>query len=228
MRRVLIGTPAHAGTLEARYVFSLTQTIRAGIKALIDIEERFICYGSILQTVRNDLVWHALDRGFDDLVFIDADQDWKPEDFLKLLSHDVDCVGAAIVKKTEDQELYNVFAPGLDMPVDLKTGLLVVPGVGTGFLRLSRKALQVLWDGAEEYTIDHKPAGRWIFDIRPNAEHDLVGEDILVATKLNAAGIRVHVDPTIVCGHIGVKRYQGDFGSYIARIKANTRAANVL
>ena len=99
------------------------------------------------------------------MIFIDADQDWQAEWVLCLLNHPVDCVGLPVVKRTDDFESYNVVHSSFDIPFDPTTGLMQVDGIGTGFLRLSRIALKVLW--GHERSL-HDPAdgeGRWVFGI---------------------------------------------------------------
>lgn len=224
--RVLIGTPSLTGALDVWYVHSHNQTIRLCIQLGIDLRELYLCYDSIVQNARNDIVKAALDNGFDDLIFIDADQEWDPAWVPKLLSYPVDCVGAAVRKKTDQAELYNVraeggphsFMPGPD-------GLLTSPdmALGCGFLRFSRRALQVLWDNSEPYEVwgSGKGQSRWIFDIRPKDGH-LIGEDTHVSDKLRAHGIQTYVDPAMTCGHIGMKKYTGDFAKWLAGLQAAT------
>lgn len=227
-RRVLIGTPAHDGRVDVHFANSLAGTIRLCIKQGIELREIYLAYDAIIQNARNDLVKIALDNAFDDLVFIDSDQDWQPEQFVKLLGYPVDCVGGAVRKKTDQEELYNVKAMGgpLSITTDMATGLMTAPdmALGTGFLRLSRHALQVLWDNSEEYIgFKDKASSRWVFDIRP-INGVLVGEDTMVSDKLRTFGIPTWLDPTITCGHIGPKRFVGDFAAWLAKFQKQATA----
>jgi hypothetical protein len=226
-RKVLIGTPAHAGTVDVWYVNSLTYTVRLCMQNNIDLREVFLAYDAIVQNARNDLVKIALEHKFDDLIFIDADQDWKPEWVLRLLNYPVDCVGAAVRKKTDQEELYNVRArSGPDsITTDPVTGLMTAPdmALGTGFLRLSRKALQVLWDNSEKYVgFKDKSASAWIFDIRP-VNGELVGEDTAMSDKLRVHGIETYLAPGMTCGHIGPKKFVGDFDAWLKRAQDECR-----
>lgn len=216
MRRVMIGTPSHKGELDGRYAASLAETIGECALNGIVVEPRVIMGCSVIQCARNDFVKYALDEGFHDLVFIDDDQDWRGADFLKLLNYPVDCVGAAVRKKTDRAEQYNIMSTTGTFRDDGEVpGLIEVEGLGTGFLRLSRRALQVLWDSSEPYRMfGGKVTGRWIFDIRP-IDGDLMGEDVFMALKLRAAGIDIHCDPHIIVGHTGKKRWVGDFAKFI-------------
>ena len=223
MRRVLLGTPSHDGKVDVYYAHSLAESVRLCSRKDIDLRPLFMAYDSIVQNARNDIVALAVRNDFDDLIFADADQEWRPEWIPKLLSYPVDCVGAAVRKKSDREELYNVraskgaisFVPHQSAPILTAYEM----ALGCGFLRLSKKALQVLWNSSEEYTVFRgKEQSRWIFDIRP-VNGVLTGEDTMMNFKLAKHGIATWVDPHMTCGHVGVKKYDGDFASYLARLR---------
>lgn len=222
-RRVLIGTPAHDGRVDVHYANSLTETLRLCIQRGIDLRALFLAYDAIVQNARNDLVKIALEHDFDDLVFIDADQTWEPEWFTRLLAYPVDCVGASVRKKTDQDERYNVRARGGpdSITVEPVTGLLTCPdmALGTGFLRFSKRALRVLWDNSEKYKgFENKPESAWIFDIRPQ-NGELVGEDTCVSDKLRSHGIQTYLARGMCCGHIGSKNFVGDFEAWLNKMR---------
>lgn len=216
IRKVMVGTPSYDGRLDVWYTNSLRFTERLAREKNMEITPIYMSYDSLVQRARNDCVQVALDGGFDDLVFIDSDMQWEPEWFMRLFEHDVDVVGAAYRKKTDDQELYTVHTT-IPVPVDIKTGLWLVEGCGTGFLRFSRKALLALWDASEEYTNEGKLA-RWIFDVCP-VNGALKGEDMIACAKLRELGFNIYLDPTFTPIHIGIKKYFGDFASYVELVK---------
>lgn len=223
-KRVLVGVPSLTGSVDMRFAYALVETVRLGEKLGATVNVMFRGHDSLIQRVRNDLVRDALDNDYSDLVFIDDDQDWLPEDFFRLLSYPVDCVAAAVRKKTDEAELYNVRAASPDIPVDRATGLLNVEAVGTGFMRLSRQALLAVWNRSEEYRDDAGKLNRWMFEVGP-LDGRLVGEDVMLCNKLRDARIHVYVDPTIIVGHTGTKRWDGDFGVWLKRIQAQRAAA---
>lgn len=214
-RKVLIGTPAQAGQVGMRYAYALAETYRLGDRLGATVNVMFRGYAADLQWLRDCLVADALEGGYSDLIFIDEDQDWKPEDIFCLLAYPVDCVGAPVRKKL-DEEFYNVRASSPNLPVDFNTGLLVVDGIGTGCLRLSRAAMQAVWDRSEEYRDDSGRVLRRMFPAGV-ANGRLVGEDIAFCGKLREAGITIYVDPEIIVGHSGVKRWEGDFTAWLKR-----------
>lgn len=212
-RRVVIGTPMHDGRCEAEYAYSLVETIRLCTQSGVDVRPVFWPGEALVQKARCHLAEIAL-KAEADLVFIDADQGWKPQHLLQLLKHPVDVVGGAVVKKTE-KESYNVHAKSIDLPID-EPGLIEIDGIGTGFLRLSYKALLALWQNSEPFTDDFGNKLHWMFPVQIEGGR-LVGEDIGVCAKLKSLGFKIYVDPGITCDHIGRKKYTGDFFGWLDR-----------
>jgi hypothetical protein len=216
MRKVLIGTPSYDGKVDVWFANSLVNTIRLTPPDTV-IVPVYMAYDALVQRARNDLVKLALEEEFDDLIFIDADQEWNPEWINTLLNHDADVVGGTVVKKS-DIPAFNVKALAEGLTTG-ENGLMEVECVGTGFLKLSRKALQDVWDISEEYTNEGK-TNRMVFDIKiMNGE--LVSEDNVFCRKWHGLGGKVYIDPTMTCNHIGNKKYMGNFLEYLKYIEAN-------
>lgn len=234
MRRVLVGTPSHTGVVDVHFAHSIGESIRLCERSDVDLRTLYISLDSLIQNARNDIVAAAIEHDFDDLFFIDADQEWDPQWILTLLGYPVDCVGSAVRKKTDREELYNVRARGgpHSFVQHITAPIISSPdmALGCGFLRLSRRALQALWNSSSPYTAYQSPKkpARWIFDIRPlpssdpNRIHELNGEDTIVSDKLRALGFDTWLDPNMTCGHIGTKKYTGDFLAWLAKLQAET------
>jgi FkbM family methyltransferase len=83
-------------------------------------------------------------------------------------------------------------------------------------MKLSRKALKYLWDGAEPY-MDHKGKNsRMVFDIAIQ-NGVMVSEDILMCQKLGVGGFDIWLDPRMCCNHIGDKKFIGNFIEWLKR-----------
>ena len=108
-RKVLIGTPSYDGKVDVWYANSLVNTIRMSYEKDIVIVPVYMAYDSLVQRARNDLVKLAIEEDFDDLIFIDADQEWDPAWVFKLLDSDKDVVAGTVVKKS-DEVSFNVKA----------------------------------------------------------------------------------------------------------------------
>ena len=219
----MFGTPCHDGRLDVWFVNAMRHTERLLRENHIEATLIYMSFDALVQRARNDLVRLALQDGYDYLFFIDSDIEWNPQSALALLKHGVDCVGAAYRKKTDEQELYTVHSEKLPIPIDIQTKLWLVNGLGTGFVCLSRKALQALWDASEEYENEGCTC-RWIFDVCV-VDRKLVSEDNIMCEKLRQLGFNIYLDPSFVPNHIGLKKYGGDFQDYVARLLKTAKAS---
>jgi len=211
LKKVLIGTPAHDGRVDVWFCNSLVNTIKLASQKGIVINPIYMAYDSLVQRARNDLVRLALDEGYDDLIFIDSDQEWDPEWVFKLLNYDANVVGATVVKKS-DNPAFNVKALKTGLKQEAN-GLIEVESVGTGFLRISRKALTKVWDISKEYTNEGRKC-RMVFDVQL-IDGELVSEDNVFCGKWRKLGGKVFIDPSMTCNHIGAKKYTGSFMAFI-------------
>jgi len=214
----MIAAPSYDGTITVWHASALSETCKLGLTKEINVYCIYMSYDSLVQRARNDIVQLALDQQVDDLVFIDCDVDWTPEDFFKLLEYDVDVVGGIYPKKG-DEEDYPVKALNQNIKFE-ENGLIEVEGIATGFLRLTRKALQTVSDDSIEYTESHKPKPiKMVFDITVDEKGELISEDIVFCRKWRKLGGKVWLDPSIKLSHVGTKRWNGDFMRWLDKIK---------
>lgn len=216
MRNVMIAAPSYDGTITVWHASSLSETCKLGLAKGINVFCIYMSYDSLVQRARNDIIQLALDTNVDDLVFIDCDVDWNPEDFFRLLDHKVDVVGGIYPKKG-DREEYPVKLIDGNFEIN-KDGLVEVDGIATGFLRLTKRAIRKVWENSQSYTEPHKPKPiRMVFDIAV-VDGQLVSEDIIFCKKWRQLGEQVWFDPTIKLSHVGIKRWNGDFLAWIDKV----------
>ena len=220
-RKVLIGTPCLDGRLEVWYAQSLIDTIKLGQSYNTEVAHIWVCYDSLLQRARNDLMFYAITGGFDDLIMIDSDIQWNPQWVFDLLSYNVDVVGGTYRKKGE-AEIYVCKHLTPETPVYNNEGLLKVDGLGTGFLRFNRKSMEFLWNNSTPYFHDSKD-NRWVFNVVVQ-NNDILSEDLYVCQKLKEAGFDIWLDTKMTCDHIGMKKYSGDFKNWFDNLlKTNSK-----
>lgn len=216
----MIAAPSYDGTITVWHASALSETCKLGLTRDINVFCIYMSYDALVQRARNDIVKLALDSNVDDLVFIDTDVDWNPQDFFKLLDHDVDIVGGVYPKKGDIEQYPVSLEDGKDILDIDKNGLVEVKGLPTGFMRITKKALQEIWNASSEYTEPHKPEPiRMCFNVTINSKNELVSEDISFCEKWKELGGQLYFDPTINLSHVGSKRWNGNFLEYINKIK---------
>lgn len=212
--KVILATPADLGhKVDVYYHHSVIETIKLCAQHKIEVAPLTWPGEALVQHARNALTEVSLDSDAQQIFWVDSDQEWEPEQFLRLVMHPVDVVGATTLKK-QDVEDYPLSSLG---DVDPKTGLHTVGAMGTGFLRVSRKALREVWLRSESYMKNGK-SYRMVFDIAVINGY-LAGEDAAFCIKLAQAGYQVWLDASFTVGHNGYKRYKGDFAKYLARTR---------
>jgi len=212
MRKVLIGTPSYDGRVDVWYANSLLETVRMSYEKDVFIHAIYTSYDSLIQRARNSLFRLALTGGYDDLFFIDSDCEWQAEWIFRLLERPEPIVGGALVKKSE-KEGYTVKLLDRELKYSQDGKLIEVDGVGTGFMKINRFALEKLWDMSDKYMSEGEEH-RMVCDIKVE-NGDLISEDYILCNKWKSLGYKVWLDPTITLNHIGTKKYKGDFQAFI-------------
>lgn len=215
MKRILIATPSYDGTVDVWYASALHQTTLLGIENGVYFHPVFMSYDALIQRSRNDLMAIAKQEEFDGILWIDADVEWHPQWALDVVNSDKDVMGIPIVKKSIEEQ-YSVKCD-IDKLNPDEDGLLEVESNATGFLYMSKAAIDYLWDNSEAYVNSGKDS-RWIFEVKLQ-DGDIISEDVLVCQKLREGGFKIYLDTTKTCNHIGTLKFSGDFASFIKRIK---------
>lgn len=215
MRKVLVATPSYDGKIDVWFANSLTETLKLCLINDILIQPIYMSYDALIQRSRNDLLALAIEGDYDDMFWIDSDIAWQPEWFLNLLNYNVDVVGGTYPKKSLQVEGYPVKCGDTNNLILNPDGLLEVEGLGTGFLRMSKKAIQSLWDNSPEY-IENEKSKRWAFDVRIE-DKTLISEDIIICKRLKELGFSIYLDPSMTCEHVGNLKYTGNFLEFLKK-----------
>jgi glycosyltransferase involved in cell wall biosynthesis len=205
----MIGSPCYDGRIDVWYANSLVNTIKMSYEKEIEIIPMWVSFDALIQRARNDTLQLALETDVDALIFIDSDIEWKPEWLFKLLSYEEDVVGGTYRKKGDKEEYVYRILP--DHQHKLDNGLIEVSGLGTGFVKLSKAAIQYLWDTSEPYTDPKDNRERRMICEVKIIDGLLHSEDIMMFHKLRDGGFKVYLDPTMTCNHIGPYKFEGDF-----------------
>ena len=209
---ILVGTPCYNGLLHQDYVKSLLEY--SNMKFPIDYMH--IGNESLITRGRNTITsyfYHNREK-YTHLLFMDADIYLPSDGLQRLISANVDVIGAAVPLKGFNRDGTHVFNVSGKVEIDKKTKLFEVERVGTAVLMFSRAAVESLVDDAiadnRSYPGNMLSRGDQI----PKDHYDIFGvgvkngmylsEDYWVCAKLRELGYKVFVDPEIMVRHSGM------------------------
>ena len=211
----MVATPTYTGDLNHRYVESLMAALLYCAFHKVQLELRIVAGASLIQYARNQLVREFLeDPTYTHLMWIDADVGFDPRAIMRLLDHDKAAVGGVYPMKCNPIEW-----PYEPLPGEQSTELhraKIMPG---GFLLVTRAAVQAVADASTEYI--HHMAGmkyptKHVFDVVLR-DGVLLGEDVIFAQRLAAAGFDLWVDPDMPFAHVGAQQWRGNLADTLRR-----------
>lgn len=172
---VTIATPMYGGQCTGIFTKSLVSTMGALINSGIDVSFIDIYNESLITRARDTLTHMFLSGDSDYLLFIDADQSFRPQDVLAMISADVDIIGApvpmkginwdrvrraAIAEKENLQDFSGMYNVNF-LPNQFKEGSEInlaepieVLYIGTGMMLIKRSVFEKLSDVVGSYIYD--------------------------------------------------------------------------
>lgn len=216
-RRLMVAIPCYDGKLNVHAAFALSQLTSLSQTYGFGLQLAHISGCSIITKARNALAHRFLQSDSTDLLFVDADINFKPEDVLRILalSGDKDVVAGAYPRRAKDK----CFFTDIYEPLEFSDGLLRVERVGTGFMLIRRHVFKKLdelhpewkfWVNTDQV---HHTA---FFDFKTTPE-GYIGEDYLFCDRVSEAGFSIWLDPDINLGHFGSTEYTGNFREQVVK-----------
>ena len=208
MKKVLIATPCLDQKVDAYFVHSLCESIKLGLKHNLDIRCVFLANESILPMARNELFALGYKDNYDTVVFIDDDEYWDEQVLIDIILSEKDVVSVPVVNKSDKDITFNVWMKE-SKEIDSLDGYIKIEKCGTGFMKISRKVLEDLWESNTELLF----RGKKLKNIceYTYVQGDFVGEDVTLTKKIKELGYNIWLNPHYTVSHIGNKMYKGDF-----------------
>jgi len=229
---LVIGTPMYGGMCCSEYVQSLMSLKDAMQQHGHTLTTIFLGNESLIQRGRNTIAWHFLNTDASHLLFVDADQSFRPADVAKMIKADKPILGGAVPMKginwsrvrqgallnhPDLQKLTGIFnaneLPGhgmksADEPFQVKH-------VGTGFMLIRRDVFDDLRDHVGYYTnggvtIPEKEKVYDFFKVQ-NVNGELLSEDYNFCSMYREHGGTVWVAPWCELGHFGAYHFSGQY-----------------
>jgi len=230
-RKIMLATTAYDRP-SAAHVFAIARSRQALHDAGIQTAYALLQGNCHVDDARNAIVRDFLASDCAELVFLDADVDWEPEQLVRLCGHDLDLVGGVYPYRREGGDTMPVrMKPGARIGPD---GILEVEGLPTGFMRIRRRVLERVAQRSPKYW-DKLDLTALVFD-RPDPDEEGTrwGGDIAFCRKWAALGGRLYADAEMRLGHTAtivvrdslaaqIRRLSGSvWGELIPRFRAGT------
>lgn len=205
------------------YVFSIQRTRQALEKEGIQTAYLLLAGNCHVDDARNSVVQQFLLSDCTDLVFLDADVSWRPDEIIKLCKAPADLVGGIYPYRRQGQadKMPVLTIPGVT-EAD-KNGLLQVAGLPTGFMRISRHVLETLSKDADHYW--NKAERRSMVPIlfeRTFEDGVRWGGDITFCRKWHKAGGQMYAMPELHLSHSGNATLSDSLGAALRRQSKGT------
>lgn len=214
---VFIATPAYSGALSVEYVGALLAGMsELGSAGIVTTWRALpgLCY---VDMARAELVRAFLETDATDLFFIDDDVGFPADGMIRLLRRDVDIIGGAYPKKTEDAQypVRPLTEPDGRPVVDPETGLIECDGLPTGFLRIRRRVFETMVARFPDRA--YQADGKTLYDLFPIERHSgqKWGEDFRFCQLARGCGFRVWCEPDIDFTHVGRRGWRGNYHEYL-------------
>lgn len=208
---VLIGTPAYAGMVHLDYLNSIADYFRAGLTITVAT----IGNESLITRARNSILSKFDEEPqFSHLFFLDGDVLLPAAGLIRLLSHQVDVIGAAVPLKGFNERGERIFNVGHCLGE--RGPLHLIDRIGTAALLLSRRAVDDLVAEARAHDRVYgpplsrgTPLARVHYDVFQVGVvgGEYLSEDYWVCHRLRELGHQIHLDPEVVTRHQGVTEF---------------------
>ena len=218
-RSLFIGLPAYDFKVSLKLAISLARFAQEAPKHGISIQIGSICGCSVVSRARNLLAKDMLESECTDLLFIDSDINFMPEDVFRLMAWSSDPKKGIVAGVPRTRSTDKVYITDLDYDENNELtmngmGLVRATRVATAFMMIRREVFTKMTEAHPEWTYYDKKTDRMIpclFDFQLTDE-GYMGEDFLFCDRARELGFEIWIDPTISLGHMGVQEYEGNFG----------------
>jgi hypothetical protein len=213
----MVGTPTYSGQLAHQYLTSYMQSFTDCIRREIVLAPEFAVNFSLMQYARDWIVYLFLQQPeFTHLMWVDSDLGWQATAIRRLVESGKDVIGGSYTTKSPTKPIYPFVACG---PVD-ESGMQEVTSLPGGFLLMSRRAVQALWDASPEMVMEHGGEDHTVrhvcdlelitTDEKGNHVRRLLGEDYVMQVRLRSLGFPMYLQTDIDFVHVGMREFLGN------------------
>lgn len=173
----------------------MIDTAKALTLAGIEMQWRVLSFCNFIQAARNQMVRDFLASDYTDLVFIDDDMGWSVDGLLKMLSADMEAIGAICPRRKDTREWNVNLLRDADGKRIERDGFIEASYVGTALLRIRASAFERM---ERAFDAGYEAGG-------------FIGEDAWFCREFRRLGGRIWAYPDITVTHTGLKTWSGNY-----------------
>ena len=230
IKHIVIGTPCYGCMVNMEYTESLLALKDICARNDIKLTCMFLGNESLIQRGRNKIAHYFLKTDATHLMFIDADQKFRPNDIIRMINADKGIIGGAVPMKGIDWERVRQGAKNDHTDLESLTGIFnvnkldghdmidpnipfQVKHVGTGFMLIRRNVFEELKPHVGFYNNGNRNNQERFFDFFKvqNINNELLSEDYNFCHMYRQIGGSVWVAPWCVLGHYGAYCFSGQY-----------------
>ena len=229
---LVVGTPMYGGMCCSEYTQSMLQLQSDMERNGHKLTCIFLGNESLIQRARNTVAHHFLQTDASHLLFIDADQKFRPVDIVKMIQADKDIIAGCVPMKginwsrvrqgavLNHKELHKLTGIFNINPLDGHKMVhpeqpFQVRHAGTGFMLIKREVFETLKPHSAVYTNGGQsiPDGEEVYDFFPVGvtEGKLLSEDFNFCHLYREHGGTVWAAPWCELGHFGSYLFSGQY-----------------
>jgi hypothetical protein len=234
---LMIATPMYGGLCTGHYVSGLLGTLNKMRSVGVPVYWTQMMNESLITRARNELTRIFLEKGFDYLMFIDADISFDGQAVASLLAADRDIACGIYPKKEVDWQkveaaakegkeslkdysgafVFNMLGNHAETDED---GMIEIRHGGTGFMLIKRTVFEELMPHVPTYRVSSfkdpetdeyiKPLTHEFFATSIDESGALLSEDYHFCELWKKHGGKIYANPFIKLDHVGTYVYSGD------------------
>lgn len=234
----MLATPTLFRVPTVEYQMSVMKTQNLLLQYNIALDTCFVGGDCFIAKARNGLIesfiktWKG-EYPSDVLVFVDDDQSWDEQAFLRIIMDPHEIIAVAIPKKVDsDPPTFNNVLLDLDDKGNcyVENGLLRCSQIGSGFMAIKRTAIEKM---IKAYPQRYAPGDGGLHEFHyslfeskiiwpeegwtPEKPGQFWGEDLVFCKKWRELGEHIWIDPNVTVEHIGRKSWSGNFLTFLQK-----------
>ena len=217
--KIFVAVPTHDKKIFCNCHQSLMNALQVLLACNIPFSFSYEVGLPYISMARNNLVRKFMASDCTHIVFIDSDVGFAPGAFHDLIIAKEDVIGGAYPKKQDSEEYAVRLKKGIDGNVIFHEGVLMAEGLATGFLKISRTAIEQMQTAYPEliYTdgisnqLTYNFFGEFIVGDR------MFYDDFGFCHLWEKTGGAMWVLPNIDFTHAGSRDFRGNLHEYLSR-----------